>query len=101
MSVEVDLSIPVIARLPAYYGVRNCDELERLHVHHISDSEMRGLMLDVERGIEKELRLLVSSGALSLSPNCQWSSIDLYDWQSCLQGGTSYDRKVWRVGPGS
>lgn len=44
-----------LAKLLAVMGVRNNTDLEDLHVLHISDKEMRSLMLSVERALEMAL----------------------------------------------
>ena len=41
-------------------------ELENLHVDHITDKEMRVLMLDIEARIEAYLSKLISCGMLQI-----------------------------------
>ncbi len=84
----------VAARLIAYYGVRNT-ELENLHVHNISDAEMRVLMLSVEEHIGRYLQCLIECGLLTLNAGT-YSAADLHDYHQILLGGPSYDRKDWQ-----
>lgn len=78
-----------LARLVAYYGVRN-SRLEDLHVEHISDPEMRDLMLSVEHEIGDYLGWLVLHGVIQIT-NADFSPFALGDWHGILARGPSYD----------
>lgn len=113
--------IETIARLLAYYGVRNSD-LENLHagtspssvtgdysdvkvvspygeipwsqLSRITDEEMRTLMLNVEEQVGRYLRVLERAGVITLHEGI-WLSHDVGDYNGILHSGPTYDRTDW------
>lgn len=82
-----------LARLIAYYGVRNSEELENLHASpdsRMSDPEMRVLMLSVEHELGEYLSWLLLNGVIRTGRG-EFSPLELGDWHGILDRGPSYD----------